>query len=94
MQGRTSQSYEDFFADDDQPRIWQGRDSQTGRPVFHIRPPCGHHGVLSPLHDVEFNRDDTFTVRPNPPFNPGNSNSILCACGWHGYVYSNDWQAV
>lgn len=94
VQGRTSESYEDFFADDAQPRIWEGVDSESGRPVYHSRPPCGHHGMLSELHHVEKNDDGTFTIRPNPPGDPQNSNSILCACGWHGYVRSNVWEHV
>lgn len=94
MRGRRAESYEDFFADDDEPRFWITEDRGNGKQLVHIRPPCGHHGVLSEAHSPEINEDGSLTVRPNPPWDPGNSNSILCACGWHGYVYSNDWREV
>lgn len=51
------------------------------------RPPgAGHH--------VEEHEDGHITVRPNPPGDPGNSNSILCECGWHGYIDHGRWYTV
>jgi hypothetical protein len=96
VQGRTSPSYDDFFADDDQPRIWRTTDTETGRPRYHVRTPLGHTGVLSQAHEVDEHEDGTFTVEPKPE----NSNSILCQepgsgrPDWHGYVYRNIWHSV
>lgn len=96
-QGRTSRSYSDYFAGDSQPRIWATidiTDGEPGVPRYHSMPPCGHRGVLSIDHDVEEEEDGTFTVQPNPPMNPDNSNSILCHCGWHGFIDHNVWRTT
>lgn len=38
-------------------------------------------------HEVEEHEDGTITVEPRP----GNSNSILSPCGWHGYIHRGVW---
>lgn len=77
-----------------------GKEDQPKKEGWLAVDPNGHAhhlgGDLS-LHVVEENDDGTITVRPNPPSDPGNSNSILCnatGCGWHGYIYSGEWRPV
>jgi hypothetical protein len=57
-------------------------------------PGCGGLGTLSydtrkgAVHEVDENADGTITVEPKP----GNSNSILHDCGWHGYIDHDTWR--
>lgn len=90
MKGIRAKGYEDFFQADP-PIIW-GPMHQEGNPLsqWHIRPPCGHSGMLArdpdhPTHDVTENPDGTVTV----------AGSILCTqCGWHGYIEAGVWRSV
>lgn len=96
VQGRTSSSYEDFWADDDQPRIWKLTGRGAPRPAYHVKLSCGHVGHLSE-HIVDEHEDGTFSVvsQPNPPGVA--MNSILChveGCGWHGYLHHNRFEAI
>lgn len=103
VEGKVVETYEEFFAADP-PVMWFT--TVDGVQCLNARHPgvCvdGSPGsmLLGPEppasgHVVEINEDNTITVRPNPPMDPGNSNSILCPlCGWHGYIYSNIWTAV
>lgn len=97
MQGRTSDSYEDYFADDPQPRIREMLDvteGEPGVPSYMGMAPCGHRFQFNERHVVEKHDDGTFSVTPQPT-PPSGQNSILCrACGWHGYVLRNDWYEV
>lgn len=57
------------------------------------KPPCGHHIELTmppaqPHHEVEEHEDGTVSIEPRP----SNSNSVLCYCGWHGYVAHDVWR--
>lgn len=94
MQGRTSTSYEDFWAEDDQPRIYRltdVTDPDHPRPMYHGKAPCGHVFCFNERHIVDEHEDGTFSVTPQPT-PPSGHNSILCrACGWHGYVHHNVW---
>lgn len=94
IQGRTSESYDDYFADDPQPRIWKASDITDPEhpvPAFHGMAPCGHRFYFANEHEVDEHGDGTFSVQPKP----SNSNSILCrVCGWHGYVDHNIWTSV
>lgn len=97
------ETYEEFF-DATPPVMWRGK--LEGVDIVHARHPGQCIGnskgtmLLGPAppasgHVVETNEDDTITVRPTPPSDPSNSNSILCPfCGWHGYIYSNVWTPV
>lgn len=66
--------------------------------VWFIKVPTGGSVLVigrpnidgSPHHYVEENDDGTITVRPHPPGDPDNSNSILWA-GWHGYIVNGVW---
>lgn len=60
----------------------------TGGRAFFIGKP---NSDGSPHHHVEENPDGTITVRPNPPADPDNSNSILYN-SWHGYIYNGVWK--
>lgn len=62
----------------------------TGGPIILIGRP---NDDGSPYHHVEENDDGTITVRPNPPGDPTNSNSILWN-DWHGYIDSGVWNSV
>jgi hypothetical protein len=97
--------YHEFFDDHQgQPVVW--KTSIDGVTCWHARHPGDRKGnskgnmLLGPDppaagHYVEEHEDDHLTVRPNPPAEPGNSNSILCPiCGWHGYIYNGDWQQI
>jgi hypothetical protein len=63
-----------------------------------VMPPCGHHVMLdgdASAHCCEEEADGTLLLRPNPPKDPGNSNSFLCPrCGWHGYLENGTWRQV
>ncbi len=89
----------------------RSKDCPEGRTCWHARHPgvCSSgpgsrpyagNLMLGPLpigagHVVEEHEDGHITVRPNPPSDPGNSNSILCPlCGWHGYVDHGRWYTV
>jgi len=101
MQGRAATGYEDFFSDGEgggELGMWWKMEQGDG--VFHwmVRPPCGHHFILAHQpeshHHVEEHHDGAITVRPNPPAEPDNSNSVLCYCGWHGFVDHGRWYSV
>lgn len=83
--------------------VSQAEDSEDTPPQqgWLMADPNGHpHHIGGDLtgHVVEENDDGTVTVRPNPPSDPNNSNSILCVsppgCGWHGYIYNGEWKSV
>lgn len=97
VQGRTVESYDDFFADDPQPRIWEsqnGDDPQMPVRAYFGMAPCGHRFHFNERHVVVRNDDGTFTVSPQPT-PPEGQNSILCRqCGWHGYIDHNVWTSV
>jgi hypothetical protein len=94
VEGRTSQSYEDYFADDPQPRIYPLTDDASGRPVYHGMAPCGHRFHFNERHVIGAHEDGTFSLTPQPT-PPSGMNSILCrCCGWHGYVDHNRWRTV
>lgn len=97
MQGRTSPDYEDFWADDPQPRIQKFIDvtnGEPGVPGYHGKAPCGHVFHFNERHVVDEHEDGSFSVTPQPT-PPTGMNSILCrACGWHGYIIRNDWYEV
>lgn len=96
-QGRTSGNYDDFWAKDDQPRIWRLTDvsePDAPRATFLGKAPCGHVFHFSDRHVVDEHDDGTFSVTPQPT-PPSGQNSILCrACGWHGYIDHNVWRQV
>ena len=60
--------------------------------------PNGFHGAMGSAHHVEDCEDGMITVEPNPPADPGNSNSIKVIDGhggeWHGYIYDGVWESV
>lgn len=95
--GRTSESYDDYWADDPQPRIYRltdVTDPDNPRPAYHGMAPCGHRFYFNERHVVVEEPDGTFTVSPQPT-PPSGQNSILCrACGWHGYIDHNVWRTV
>lgn len=103
--GKVVETYEEFF-DTEPPVLWKV--TIDGVECWHARHPgqvegqCSNTGglLLGPTppasgHVVEENDDGTITVRPNPPSDPSNSNSILCPmCGWHGYIADNVWRSL
>jgi hypothetical protein len=101
VEGRTSPDYDDFYANDPQPRIRKMldvvEDCAQGRltgDVFFGMPPCGHRFAFNERHIIDEHPDGTFTVAPQPT-PPSGHNSILCrSCGWHGYIDHNVWTAI
>lgn len=92
---------DDFWASASVYWRWDTEEGDDLYVRWMIRPPCGHHFMLSggtddkPHHCVEENEDGTITVRPNPPDDPKNSNSILCPqCNWHGYIEGGNWREI
>jgi hypothetical protein len=90
MEGRRSESYEDFFA---APGAWWPlRSLDHGGTVWHIHTPCGHSGQLASLaegdpeeHTVVEHDNGAITVEP----------SIVCTqCGWHGHLRNGVWEQV
>jgi hypothetical protein len=49
---------------------------------WFLRLPCGHVAQLSDQHEVDEHSDVSISGLAKP----GNSNLILCSCGWHGYI--------
>jgi hypothetical protein len=100
-QGRCAEDHDSFWAEP--PGVWwkwETVDLGDGGPSvtrWMVRPPCGHSFMLAPggkrtgpAHEVDEHDDGMVTVEPKP----GNSNSILCACGWHGYIDHGVWRGV
>lgn len=71
------------------------------RTCWWVHTPSGQQGMLV-LHDVAENEDGTITieVKPAPPDDPGNRNSILFRpdsaghAGWHGYIDAGEWREI
>lgn len=91
--GRSAEGYEDFFRSTDP--VWWKLTAEDGEVTWMIRHPgpChdpdgNGHGRLSPEHHVEEHEDGMISVMPQP----GNSNSILCSCGWHGFIDHGVWK--
>lgn len=88
-QGHRVEDYDAFWAS---PAVWWKWDND-GDPRWMVRPPCGHHFMLAEPreghahHEVDEHDDGTISVQPKP----GNSNSILCSCSWHGYIDHGVW---
>lgn len=94
VRGRRAESYEDFFGSDE-PMWWKLSNEGTDAPTWLIRHPgpchggeTRGHGALSQAHHVEEHEDGSITVMPQPE----NSNSILCSCGWHGFIDHGVWK--
>lgn len=87
--GHRARTYHDFFADRARPAFWGPiTEREIGDEVpatasdrWWVRLPCGHVAQLSPEHHVE-DHGEAISVLPQPD----NTNSILCSCGWHGYI--------
>lgn len=64
--------------------------------AWFLKPPCGHQMFLAydprqgAVHEVDEHEDGTISVLPKT----GNSNSILCHCGWHGYIRRGVFESV
>jgi hypothetical protein len=93
VQGRGAESYEDFFQTTD-PVWWKLGNEADDAPTWLIRHPgpchggeTRGHGALSKAHHVEEHDDGMISVMPQE----GNSNSILCSCGWHGFIDHGVW---
>ena len=97
LHGRRVQSHDEFW--DAGPGAYLQVNIEASGEHFRAwmaKPPCGHtmHLAYDPrqgaVHEVDENADGTITVEPKP----GNSNSILCRCGWHGYIEAGVWREV
>lgn len=93
MQGQRVETYDAFF--DAEAGVFMKTGVEHGERHFDawiVKPPCGHHFHLSynpsrRVHEVDEHEDGMITVEPKPD----NSNSILCTCGWHGYIRHGVW---
>lgn len=93
MQGQRVESYGAFF--DAEAGVYMKVGLAHGERHFDawfVKPPCGHHFHLaySPdraVHEIDEHEDGTISVEGKP----NNSNSILCNCGWHGFIVRGVW---
>jgi phage terminase large subunit GpA-like protein len=96
VKGRRVETHEELSASE-AGAYMDGRVLANGerfKSYWYRCPGCGEYGVLAydpregPTHEVDENDDGTITVEPKP----GNSNSILHVCGWHGYIDHGEWR--
>lgn len=93
--GKRVQTHDEFWAAP--PGAYLQVDIEASGEQFTAwlaKAPCGHRMHLAydpregPVHEVDEHDDGTISVQPKP----SNSNSILCACGWHGYIDRGVWR--